>query len=71
MIGNTPLLKHMLSQGTIRLKSSEILYEAPQTLSESFRFEKVEGMLLGLAVGDALGATTESQEPAKRKNQSG
>jgi len=71
MIDNTPVLKHMLSQGTIRLKDSDILYQAPLPLPESFRFEKVEGMLIGLAVGDALGATSEGREPAERKRQFG
>lgn len=71
MIDNVPLLKHMLSQGTIRLASSDMLNEVPPLLSGSFGFEKVEGMLLGLAIGDALGATTEGQNPAERKNQFG
>ena len=71
MIDNVPLLQDMISQGTIRLNESELLYEAPPPLPDSFGFEKVEGMLLGLAVGDALGATTEGQQPAKRRSQFG
>ena len=71
MIDNTPLLKHMLSQGTIRLEDNRILYETPAFLPETFEFEKVEGMLLGLAIGDALGATTEGQKPAERRNRFG
>lgn len=71
MIDNVPLVKRMVSQGTIRLNESELLYEAPPPLPDSTGFEKVEGMLLGLAVGDALGATTEGQEPAKRRSQFG
>ena len=70
MIDNTPLLKHMLSLGTIHLRDSATVYETPPTLPGSFGFEKVEGMLLGLAIGDALGATTEGQDPARRKNNS-
>jgi ADP-ribosyl-[dinitrogen reductase] hydrolase len=71
MIDNTPVLKHMLSQGMIRLKNSDILYETPPFLAESFGFEKVEGMLLGLAIGDALGATTEGLEATERKERFG
>ncbi|MEI6415422.1 MAG: ADP-ribosylglycohydrolase family protein [Pseudomonadota bacterium] len=33
-----------------------------------FDFDRVEGMLLGLAVGDALGNACESQSPAKRRS---
>lgn len=66
MIDNTDLLRDLLFQGKIRLQDSEILYQPPLPLPESFRFEKVEGMLLGLAIGDALGATSEGKQPAER-----
>jgi len=66
MIDNTNLLRHLLTNSTIRLKDSELLYRPPPPLPDSFRFEKVEGMLLGLAVGDALGCTTEGKQPHQR-----
>ncbi len=66
MIDNMPLLTDLLVKGAIRLKESHVLHESPHPLDAEFRFEKVEGMLLGLAVGDALGATSEGQEPAER-----
>ncbi len=66
MIDNTLLLKALISKGGIRIQNSDILYQAPSPLPESFGFEKVEGMLLGLAVGDALGATSEGLEPEER-----
>ena len=66
MIDNTLVLKDLLASGKIRLRDSEILYESPPPLPESFTFEKVEGMLLGLAIGDALGATSEGKQPADR-----
>jgi len=71
VIDNTDLLKDLLTQGKIRLHDSKVFYQYPLPLPQSFSFEKVEGMLLGLAVGDALGATTEGQKPAKRHNQYG
>lgn len=66
MINNMPLLMDMLAKGTIRLRESQVLHESPKPLNATFSFEKVEGMLLGLAVGDALGATSEGQKPAER-----
>lgn len=38
----------------------------PAPLPASVGFERVEGMLLGLAIGDALGATTEAMLPGER-----
>jgi len=66
MIDNTVLLRDLLAKGRIRMRDSEIVYQSPPPLPESFGFEKVEGMLLGLAIGDALGAPSEGKQPAKR-----
>ena len=66
MIDNTYLLKDLLVKDRIRMRDSDILYQSPPPLPESFRFEKVEGMLLGLAIGDALGAPSEGKQPAQR-----
>lgn len=68
MIDNTPLVRELLARGRIRLRDSQILYQSPPPLPKSFVFEKVEGMLLGLAIGDALGATSEGKQPADRYN---
>jgi ADP-ribosylglycohydrolase len=38
----------------------------PRELPVSFDFGRVDGMMLGLAIGDALGNTTESQRPRER-----
>jgi ADP-ribosylglycohydrolase len=71
MTDNTNLLKHLLANSTIRLKDSELLYHPPPSLPDSFRFEKIEGMLLGLAIGDALGAPSEGKLPAERRERYG
>jgi len=71
LIDNIPLLKNLISKGRIRIQNSDILYQTPPPLPESFGFEKVEGMLLGLAVGDALGATSEGLEPEERHDRYG
>lgn len=67
MIDNTNLLRHLFTNGTIRLRDSELLYRPPPPLPDSFRFEKVEGMLLGLAIGDALGAPSEHKSAKERR----
>lgn len=71
MIDNTALLKDLLARGAIRVRESKVLYESPPALPTSFRFEKVEGMLLGLAIGDALGAPSEGKPPAERRQRYG
>ena len=67
MIDNTSLLKGLLDQGIIRLNESSLLYQIPQSLPPDFSFNKIEGMLLGLAIGDALGATSEGKRPEERR----
>ena len=66
MIDNTEQLNELISRGTIRVQNSSLFSETPPPLPISFTYDKVEGMLLGLAIGDALGATSESIEPLKR-----
>ncbi len=71
MIDNTPLLKSLIKNGQIRIRNSDIFQRTPQFLPDNFNFEKVEGMLLGLAVGDALGANSEGMTPRQRHIQYG
>jgi len=44
---------------------------SPPQLSGEFTFDRIEGMLLGLAIGDALGITTEGWLPGRRRSQYG
>lgn len=67
MIDNTQLLKHLMVNKLIRLHDSQILSKMPNPLPASCRYEKVEGMLLGIAIGDALGATSEGLKPSDRR----
>lgn len=66
MINNTQLLHELLRQNKIRMAPGYCLDQAPQALPAGFDFDRVEGMLLGLAIGDALGNTTESRNPDER-----
>jgi ADP-ribosylglycohydrolase len=66
MIDNTSLFEGLLAQSIIRLCDSEFLHNTPTPLPPDFDFNKVEGMLLGVAIGDSLGATSEGMTPAER-----
>jgi ADP-ribosyl-[dinitrogen reductase] hydrolase len=68
---NTTVLNRLLVQGKIALEPAPFLSLAPSPLPEDWDFGRVEGMLLGLAIGDALGNTTESQLPATRRQSHG
>jgi ADP-ribosylglycohydrolase/Mg-chelatase subunit ChlD len=61
------LLQQLLQDHTVRIQNNRILWQFPDPLPSTFTFDRVEGMLLGLAVGDSLGNTTESMLPAQRR----
>ena len=71
MIDNTGLLQECITHGVIRLHDADVLHRTPSPLPTDFDFQKVEGMLLGLAIGDALGAPTEGMTPVRRRSQHG
>jgi len=64
MIDNTALLQELLSQGQIKMANAPFLSIAPAPMPVDWDFDRVEGMLLGLAVGDALGYPTEAVLPS-------
>jgi len=71
MIDNTGLLLECMAHDVIRLHDAPILHCSPPTLPSDWDFQKVEGMLLGLAIGDALGAPTEGMTPTERRSAHG
>ena len=66
MLSNRATLDHLFDEEGIDLQRSPFLHQVPPALGPSMDFDKVEGMLLGLAVGDALGVTTEGLLPRQR-----
>ena len=66
-----PVLAQLFDRGQIRLERADVLDRQPEPLPAGFDFDRIEGMLLGLAIGDALGNTTEGQSPATRKSDHG
>lgn len=67
LIDNTQLLRHLMLNKLIYLHDGHILSHTPAPLQPACGFEKVEGMLLGIAIGDALGATSEGLSPPERR----
>jgi ADP-ribosylglycohydrolase len=66
------VLAQLFERGQIRLEGRpEILDREPAPLPDNFAFDRVAGMLLGLAIGDALGNTSESRVPAERAREHG
>ena len=67
MSTNRDTLDRLLRSGEIALERSPFLDQDPDPLPATFSFDKIDGMMLGLAIGDALGITTESWLPSKRR----
>ena len=56
---NATFLRHLFAEGGIDLRRGALFDSAPADLPASFDWDRVDGMLLGLAIGDALGNTSE------------
>jgi ADP-ribosylglycohydrolase len=65
-LSNQARLAALFDQDAIQLQRSRIFVSPPPALPASLTWDRVEGMLVGLAIGDSLGNTTESLLPAAR-----
>jgi ADP-ribosylglycohydrolase len=54
-------LERLLAAGRVQVRNSPVLHRATDPLPPDFDFARVTGMMLGLAVGDALGNSTEGR----------
>jgi ADP-ribosyl-[dinitrogen reductase] hydrolase len=63
---NTRILARLFEEGRIALERSPLLDEPPPALERDDLGDRIEGMLLGLAIGDALGNTSEGMTPQMR-----
>jgi ADP-ribosyl-[dinitrogen reductase] hydrolase len=68
---NRQVLNHLFTENQITLRRGAIFDVEPPPMPAGLDFGRVEGMMLGLAIGDALGNTTESQSPHQRKARHG
>ena len=57
----------LFEQGAIAIRSEDFLASDPAPLPDEVEFDRVEGMLWGLAVGDSLGVTSEGLRPVDRQ----
>ena len=61
------ILTSLFETNQIDLRRGALFDRSPGPMPDSLNFGRIEGMMLGLAIGDALGATTEGQLPQKRR----
>ena len=66
-LSNKQIVDVLLALKTINLERSTLLDKSPLPLPNNLSWDNVEGMLLGLAIGDALGNTSESKSPEFRR----
>jgi ADP-ribosyl-[dinitrogen reductase] hydrolase len=64
---NAGLLRQLLVEGAIDLRRGALFDWTPPPMPAGFDWDRIDGMLLGLAVGDALGNTTEGRVPTERR----
>jgi ADP-ribosylglycohydrolase len=68
---NAESLRWLFAERRIEVERGPLFDTAPSPLPEDLPWDRVEGMLLGLAVGDSLGNTTESHLLRDRRAQYG
>lgn len=68
---NTETLDFLFTNRKIDLRPGKLFDLPPSPLPASLDWERVEGMMLGLAIGDSLGRMTEGWLPDSRKHQFG
>jgi len=68
---NRETLEDLFTNRGIDIRRGGLFDRFPEPLPLGFDFQRVEGMMLGLAVGDALGITTEGMLPEARHRRYG
>jgi len=66
-MNNRETLELLFAEKRIDIRRSALFDTPPPALPAGLDFGRVEGMMLGLAVGDSLGNTTEGLTPASRR----
>lgn len=68
---NKSLFEKLLQESRIQVEPSPFFSQSPVLSVDTINFDRFKAMMLGLAIGDALGNTTEEQLPAQRTSQYG
>ncbi len=71
MSGHPDDVRTLAARGILRLRPETLDALPPCSPHHGVAFERIEGMLLGLAIGDALGNTSESVNPGRRAERFG
>ena len=71
MNDNPKILHRLLLNGKIKVRHGSIFENPADPMPYDFDFKRFEGMMLGLAIGDALGNTTEGSLPKNRRERHG
>jgi hypothetical protein len=64
---NRVIFESLVKSGQIRINRGALFDWGPGPVPDTFDFNRVEGMLLGMAIGDALGNTSEGMLPSERQ----
>ncbi len=70
-MNNQATLEDLFQRGDIQLQRGQLFDRNVDPKPRTFDFDKVEGLLLGIAIGDALGITTEGMLPRSRQSAHG
>jgi hypothetical protein len=62
-VPNRQILEYIFKNNQINIFKGDLIKTLGNPLSSKFDFDRVEGMMLGLAIGDALGNTSEGMLP--------
>ena len=68
---NKSLFEKLLQESRIQVEPSSFFSQYPVLSGDAINFDRFKAMMLGLAIGDALGNTTEGLLPAQRKSRYG
>ena len=68
---NSALLRALTDDGRLSLRFGEIFERPAPFRAGAVPWNRVRGMMLGLAIGDALGNTSEGQLPSRRRQRHG
>ena len=68
---NRALLRALADDGRLSLRFGEIFERPAPFRAGAVSWNRVRGMMLGLAIGDALGNTSEGQLPSRRRQRHG
>ena len=59
---NSCIMKELFEANLLPIENAKFLYSSPKEIEET-KLSKLEGMLLGEAIGDILGSTLEGEDP--------